>query len=202
MSCSSSVTVPSTRAVGTVSCIRFRHRKSVDLPHPDGPMIAVTSRSRNAMDTSRTTFEVPNRAESPAVSRRTRAVAVVPQAAGRVATEGWRGSSVATAAEAGARGETGGNADDKDDPDEDERARPRKGMLRIVWADGVGEDLQRECRDRLVERNRPEAVAKCREEQRRGLAGDARDRDQRGGDDPWKGRAQYDDERRPPPWVT
>ncbi len=32
----------STRAPGTVSCMRLRQRRSVDLPQPDGPMIAVT----------------------------------------------------------------------------------------------------------------------------------------------------------------
>jgi hypothetical protein len=39
---------------GIVSCMRLRHRSSVDLPQPDGPMIAVTCPSWKAMSTSRT----------------------------------------------------------------------------------------------------------------------------------------------------
>src|SRR5881409_3101596 len=36
MSCPSCRTVPTTRAPGTTSCMRFRQRMNVDLPHPDG----------------------------------------------------------------------------------------------------------------------------------------------------------------------
>ena len=39
---------PSARAPGTTSCIRLRHRTSVDLPHPEGPMIAVITFAGNA----------------------------------------------------------------------------------------------------------------------------------------------------------
>ena len=46
MSCPSSITRPVTRAPGIVSCIRLRQRRNVDFPQPDGPMIAVTDRSR------------------------------------------------------------------------------------------------------------------------------------------------------------
>ena len=35
-------TSPETGAPGVTSCIRFRQRIRVGLPHPDGPMIAVT----------------------------------------------------------------------------------------------------------------------------------------------------------------
>src|SRR6185437_8501853 len=41
----SSITAPDTRAPGTVSCMRFKHRSSVDFPQPEGPMMAVTKRS-------------------------------------------------------------------------------------------------------------------------------------------------------------
>ena len=44
---------------GTVSCIRLRQRSNVDLPHPDGPMIAVTRRSSRSSDTSRTACTLP-----------------------------------------------------------------------------------------------------------------------------------------------
>src|SRR5271157_5549687 len=36
------LTMPSARASGMVSCMRFRQRTKVLLPHPDGPMTAVT----------------------------------------------------------------------------------------------------------------------------------------------------------------
>jgi hypothetical protein len=52
-------TSPSTRASGTVSCIRLRQRSSVDLPQPDGPMIAVTSFCGKVSATSRTAWVEP-----------------------------------------------------------------------------------------------------------------------------------------------
>src|SRR5712664_4154234 len=42
MSSVSNRTFPSTRAFGMISCMRFKHRMSVDFPHPEGPMIAET----------------------------------------------------------------------------------------------------------------------------------------------------------------
>ncbi len=43
---------PSTRQIGIVSFIRFRQRRKVDLPQPEGPMKAVTVRSAMSMSTS------------------------------------------------------------------------------------------------------------------------------------------------------
>src|SRR3954454_7601432 len=37
--------LPSTRAPGTTSCIRFSDRRKVDLPQPDGPISAVVGRA-------------------------------------------------------------------------------------------------------------------------------------------------------------
>src|SRR6266581_1265581 len=42
MSKPSTTTMPFTRASGTSSCMRLRQRTKVDLPHPEGPIIAVT----------------------------------------------------------------------------------------------------------------------------------------------------------------
>src|SRR5687768_4198101 len=180
MSWPSSVTVPATRAVGTVSCMRFKHRSSVDLPHPDGPMIAVTSRSPNAMATLRTTSAAPKNALSDDASRRTRAAAAAGCPAGVAAVgRGTRGDSVSTTAESGARREAGCKADDKDDPNEHEGASPGERVLLVVRANGEREDLKREGRDGLAERRRPELIAQHREEQRGGFAGDARHRDER-----------------------
>ena len=36
------VSLPSTRAPGSTSCIRLMERRKVDFPQPDGPISAVT----------------------------------------------------------------------------------------------------------------------------------------------------------------
>src|SRR4029079_1052946 len=135
-------TSPSTRASGTVSCIRLRHRSNVDLPQPDGPMIAVTSRSRNVMDTPRTTSAEPKNALSAVASSRIRASSAEAGTrwAGAVG-RGASGESVATATESGARREAGCKADDEDNADEDERAGPCERVLLVIRADREGEDL-------------------------------------------------------------
>ena len=43
------MTLPSERAPGISSCIRLMQRTIVDLPQPDGPMIAVTSLGGKSM---------------------------------------------------------------------------------------------------------------------------------------------------------
>src|SRR5512133_1208494 len=42
MSISSNKILPVAEALGTTSCIRLRQRMKVDLPQPEGPMMAVT----------------------------------------------------------------------------------------------------------------------------------------------------------------
>ena len=66
----SSSTLPSTVPPGDSSCIRFSVRSSVDFPHPDGPMNAVTSRGSIARDTSATAVVAPYLACSPPISMR------------------------------------------------------------------------------------------------------------------------------------
>src|SRR3546814_10707205 len=51
ISSASSVISPSTRALATVSFMRFKVRRKVDLPQPDGPMKAVTFSMRTSMET-------------------------------------------------------------------------------------------------------------------------------------------------------
>ena len=58
-SLSSSMTWPSTRPPGTTSCIRFRVRRNVDLPQPEGPMKAVTDRGSTVRDTPSTALKSP-----------------------------------------------------------------------------------------------------------------------------------------------
>src|SRR5438093_3758578 len=65
MSSPSRSTFPSARAFGIVSCIRLRQRMRVDLPQPEGPMIAVTSCSANSIPMSWIAFFGPYQAERP-----------------------------------------------------------------------------------------------------------------------------------------
>jgi hypothetical protein len=51
MSRSSRRIPPSARAPGISSCMRLMQRTSVDLPHPDGPIMAVTSLGAYSSDT-------------------------------------------------------------------------------------------------------------------------------------------------------
>ena len=62
MSCPSKRTFPDTRAPRTSSCIRLMHRISVDLPHPEGPMMEVTACGSATTATSRSAWSDPNHA--------------------------------------------------------------------------------------------------------------------------------------------
>src|SRR5947209_15188276 len=57
-------TFPSTLALGIVSCIRFRQRINVDLPQPDGPMIAETACSSKSRVMSSIAFFGPYHADN------------------------------------------------------------------------------------------------------------------------------------------
>src|SRR3954447_14539811 len=70
MSWSSSMTLPSTRAWGTTSCIRFRERRKGDLPQPDGPMRAMPCLGSTDMVTSARAWNDPNQALRPSTSMR------------------------------------------------------------------------------------------------------------------------------------
>src|SRR5436309_4454531 len=70
MSCPSSSTSPETRAPGTTSCMRLRARRNVDLPHPEGPMRAVTCFGSTVMLMSDSAWNEPNQTLSPSTSMR------------------------------------------------------------------------------------------------------------------------------------
>jgi hypothetical protein len=57
--CPSIITLPSTRAPGITSCIRFSDRRNVDLPQPDGPISAVTERAGIVIETPSTARKSP-----------------------------------------------------------------------------------------------------------------------------------------------
>src|SRR5437879_12134150 len=75
MSAPSSSTRPVTQPPSDSSCMRFRHRRNVLLPHPDGPMTAVTVCAGKIIVTSFRTARRPNRAVRRTVSSRSRASA-------------------------------------------------------------------------------------------------------------------------------
>src|ERR1700693_2213193 len=70
MSCPSSSTSPSTRVFGMMSFMRFKQRRYVDFPQPDGPMRAVTDFSGIASEMSWSAWFFPEKNESLLVSIR------------------------------------------------------------------------------------------------------------------------------------
>src|SRR6185312_2128910 len=117
-------TSPSARAPGTVSCMRLRQRSSVDLPQPDGPMIAVTSPVGTAKVTSRTTRDEPKYASSDSTP-----IAGVAACAASLDISTGIGTSrsavsVTSKSKPASRRDAGGETDDEDESEEDERARP------------------------------------------------------------------------------
>src|SRR2546423_8893673 len=65
----SRTTLPSARAPGISSWRRLRHRTRVDLPHPDGPISAVTWFGSTDSDMSSMARLLPYHAERFAISR-------------------------------------------------------------------------------------------------------------------------------------
>ena len=70
MSSPSRRTSPASLAPGTDSCIRFKMRRNVDLPHPEGPIRAVTDAGGTDSETSSRTWVSPNQAETSTASSR------------------------------------------------------------------------------------------------------------------------------------
>ncbi len=60
MSSPSSNTDPASVAIGTSSCMRLSVRRKVDLPHPEGPISAVTTPASILMLTPSSTLREPN----------------------------------------------------------------------------------------------------------------------------------------------
>src|SRR5688500_5257325 len=191
MSVPSSRTDPDTWAPGIVSCMRFRHRRKVDLPHPEGPMMAVTRRSSKLSDTFLIACTSPKKASRLCTSTRVR------DGSGADSAAATRGdaigtSSVTHSAKSRAGREACGKTDDEDERDEDERSRPGEGVPFVIGADSIVEDLKWKSRNRLVEVHRPELIAERGEEQGSGLPGDARHGDQRASHDTGGRGAEHD----------
>ena len=96
MSSPSSRTSPASAADGIISCIRFRIRRKVDLPQPEGPMSAVTCRAGMTSVTSSSTLRSPNQAVMSRPSRCEPVPSPGPSGAAGPSTV-WRGSRSLTA---------------------------------------------------------------------------------------------------------
>src|ERR1700687_6236521 len=145
-------TVPVTRASGIVSCMRLRQRIKVDLPQPEGPISAVAWLAATVIWMSYNAWVLPYQAF--------RFSTLIPTPI-LCCSEGTT-----------AYGNAHGRDCSDDKHNEDQRARPRLPVPLVVRRNGVGENLQRERRGRLVGPQIPELVAECREQQRRGFARD------------------------------
>src|SRR5690242_320180 len=88
MSAPSSSTDPVDQPPSDSSCMRLRHRRKVLLPHPDGPMMAVTVFVGKKSEVSFTAILRPNSAESLRVSMRTSALSGRLTSSGRCSIRG------------------------------------------------------------------------------------------------------------------
>src|ERR1700674_727268 len=90
----SSSTDPDRAAEGTSSCIRFRIRRNVDFPQPDGPMSAVTLPGSMVSEIRSRTLLEPNQAPT-LVARspdwEVPGIGAVPMTAGGTDGAGYRG---------------------------------------------------------------------------------------------------------------
>src|SRR6476646_5791381 len=124
MSCPSSSTRPVIQPPSTSSCIRFRVRRKVDFPQPDGPMSACTWFDANDRVAPFTAVVLPYIAVSLSVS--------------------IRGLCSATGELTPSDREPGADAEYEDHEDQHQRRGPGVPMPFLVGARGVGEDGERQ----------------------------------------------------------
>src|SRR3989442_14808610 len=117
-----SSTLPVIQPPSDSSCMRLRQRRNVVLPHPDGPISAVTVWVGNKIDTSLTTARRPYSAVSRAVSSCSRA------SAGGAMTR--------------SQGPAGGDAENQDQPHEHQGRCPRHPVPLVERTGGVHVNLQ------------------------------------------------------------
>src|SRR4051812_9116826 len=174
MSSLSSITRPVIHPCSESSCIRFRVRRKVDLPQPDGPIKACTRRGGKARLTPFTAVNLPYIAVSLSVSTRPRTPSG--GAAGAAAGGRVRKAASPIEGEPTADGEASPDAEDQDDEDEDEGGRPGVAVPLLIGTGCIGKDRERKGRHRLVDIEAQILAPQRGEQQRRGLTGDAGDR--------------------------
>src|SRR6266699_4209664 len=180
MSSSSSRTVPVTQPPSDSSCMRLRQRSNVLLPHPDGPITAVTVRLGNMTDTSFTTARRPN------------------SAVRRTASSWRRASAGGAGATALPNGPAGRESEEQHERHEHQRRRPGEPVPLLEGTGRVGEDLEGQGLHRAADAGREIQVAERRKQQRGRLACYTGDPYQAPGDDAGQSRARHDAERGPP----
>src|SRR5947209_20336036 len=126
------VTWPFTVALGMVSCMRLRQRTKVDLPQPEGPMMAVTWRAGISRVISWSAWVVPNQA----LSSCTR----------------MPGSMLAGPLEHAPAGcEPYKNDGSHNGDDQDQRSSPGHAVPLLIGRDGIGKNLQGQSGSGLIE---------------------------------------------------
>src|SRR5712691_11330520 len=160
----SSSTLPVIQPPSDSSCMRFRQRRNVVLPHPDGPINAVTVCLGKRMDTSFTAARRPYSAVSRTVWSCSRASA---------------GGAMALPDRP-----AGGEGEEQHESHQHERRGPGETVPLVEWPGSVDVDLERQGLHRMQHAGREVQIAERREEQRRGLARDACDAHEAAGDDP------------------
>src|SRR2546422_1968772 len=155
-------TFPSTLALGIVSCIRFRQRINVDLPQPDGPMIAETACSSKSNVMSSIAFFGPYHADTFSV---------------------WIFAAIASSPRDGTKSDDDPRHDGDPEHHEDEdQGGPPGGLVQgRVRAEGEHIDGVRQRLARLIQTLPPERTPEARHEERRRFAADPRDPEQRPG---------------------
>src|SRR3954451_21098323 len=141
MSSLSSSTRPVIHPCSESSCIRFRVRRKVDLPQPDGPIRACTRRGGKARLTPFTAVNFPYIAVSLSVSTRPRTAAEGSTGA-RVSGMRVRSAGSPIEGEPTADGDASPDAEDQDDEDEDEGGRPGVAVPLFVRTGCIGEDRE------------------------------------------------------------
>src|SRR5690242_436147 len=164
-------TLPLTRVSGRVSCMRLMQRTKVDLPQPEGPMMAVAWLGAMRMAMSCSAWVAPNQAFRLSTSMPT------PMLGGSFHH-----------APAGDKAHHGDGSDNEQN--QHQRPGPRLPVPFVVGRNSVDKNLQREGGDGLVDIGAPELAAKGGEQQWRGLAGHAGEGQHYAGDDSGRCRAQ------------
>src|SRR5437899_2838278 len=147
-----SSTLPVIQPPSDSSCMRFRQRRNVVLPHPEGPISAVTVCVGKRIDTSLTTARRPYSAVSRAVSSCSRASA---------------GCAIA-----GSQGPAGREGEDQHQTHEHQRRGPGEAVPFIERSGPVGEYLERQGLHPLQDARGKAQLTDRGEEERRSLAGD------------------------------
>src|SRR4051812_41047967 len=123
--------------------MRLRQRRNVDLPQPDGPMMAVTSFTGKSSERSCTACVAPNQASSPTTRMATGSLASA-ELTGNTATPPLVDCSINDIGHARAGDEAREQADREHERNQHERTGPCLLVPVVIRTDGIHEDLERQ----------------------------------------------------------